>query len=252
MAVARFRAYSTFSRQMFKVPSFRKGEHVKRNDRAVFCKAAECSICSQEKLGSATYHADCFNLFSKKCHAEDKYMRLWLAAKRASPMWNSGSLKLLYDPAASQQLNIVLELLGFARLPLDLTRLIWACDPTSSHIVARFCTVLQLADEMNSAPPVPSLCPLSEVRFWSRGQYHTARKDMGDELPYVRITADSRGLKRIERVESPLEGKYMTETNLDLSEEIFSRLRGDFRVSKGKRNLANVGHALLTLTSLYV
>ncbi|KAL7916002.1 hypothetical protein GGI35DRAFT_13939 [Trichoderma velutinum] len=191
----------------------------------------DCSLCFENPFGSATYHADCFHLFGKYCHAEDKYARLWMAARRMYPMRNSVYLKHLYDPIASQQLNIVFELLGLERLPLSLTRSIWEIGPTSSHIVARFCSVLQLAAEMNSAPTVPSICPLSEVRFWSRGQYHTVQKDMGNELPFVRVTIDSRGVKKLERVEIASRPNSNMETYAIIPTALFSNMDADFRVS---------------------
>ncbi|EHK22266.1 uncharacterized protein TRIVIDRAFT_60865 [Trichoderma virens Gv29-8] len=145
-----------------------------------------------------------------------------------SPMKTYACLKLLYDPVASQQLNIVFELLGLQRLPLTLTRKIWEFDPKSSDIVARFCSVLQLAAEMNSAPTVPSFCPLSEVRFWSRGQYHTVQKDMGSELPFVRVTVDSRGVKKLERVNTQSILSSDGEVSVILLSDLFSNIEASF------------------------
>ncbi|KAM0258100.1 hypothetical protein ACHAQJ_004005 [Trichoderma viride] len=162
-------------------------------------------------------------------------MRLWLAARRASPWINSKPIKQFYDDVASRQLNVIFKLLGLKRLPVEINNMIWACDPLSSHIIARFCSVLQLAEEMNSAPKMPSLCPLSEVSLWTRGENHIARKDMGPELPFIRITVDSRGLKKLERIEAPkpAEFLYLSQTDSDVSSDMpqhfFSSFDADFR-----------------------
>ncbi|KAL7938004.1 hypothetical protein V8C35DRAFT_276416 [Trichoderma chlorosporum] len=229
LVAIQFRLFQTFLGAIYKVPSFRKDELVKRKKAAVFCKDADCDTCSKIPIGSASYHADCFNLFGKYCHAEDKYARLWFAAKRMSSFKNSVCVQRLYDPAAAQQLNIVFELLGLARLPPELAKMVWEVDPTSSHIVARFCSVLQLAAEMNSAPTVPSICPLSEVRFWSRGQQHVVQKDMGDEAPFVRVTIDSRGVKKLERIDGSMELSLRTEVSVIIPAELFSNMDADFR-----------------------
>ncbi|KAL7963378.1 hypothetical protein V8C34DRAFT_268090 [Trichoderma compactum] len=224
-----FRLFRTFEGAIHKIPLFKKDELVKQGKSAEFCKDVDCSRCSTNKLGAATFHADCFHLFNKYCHADDKYARLWAAARRMFPLRDSFCFKNLYDPVASQQLNIVFELLGLEMLPLNLTRNIWDIDPTSSHIVARFCSVLQLATEMNSAPTVPSICPLSQVFFWKRGQYHIAHKDIGYELPFVRITLDSRGAKKLERVQTAFLPNSKMETCAILPASRISNMGAEFR-----------------------
>jgi hypothetical protein len=163
-------------------------------------------------------------------------MRLWLAATRGAFFRTTKPPKQLYDNAASKQLNVVFDLLGLKRLPVELTNMIWAYDPASSHIIARFCSVLQLAEEMNFAPEMPSLCPLSEVFLWTRGQEHIVRKDMGPELPFLRITVDSRGIKKLERIEALgiLPGSQnVSQMSSDMSEGLFSKLNADFLVRDG-------------------
>ncbi|PNP52070.1 hypothetical protein THARTR1_07279 [Trichoderma harzianum] len=144
-------------------------------------------------------------------------------------MRNSTCFKDLYDPIVAQQLNIVFELLGLKILPLSLTRDIWNIIPTSSHIVARFCSVLQLAAEMDSAPTVPSICPLSEVLLWTRGQYHTVQKDIGNELPFVRFTLDSRGVKKLERVKTAFLSISDTEAYSIMPASKIASMGADFR-----------------------
>lgn len=177
------------------------------------CKPKDCKDCTRNPWGKSIYHADCFMLFNKFCLSEDKFCRLFMAARRTSAVEGVEQLGELYDPVASQQPNIVFELLGLARLPLTVCRKIWSLNPTSKHIVARFCTVLQLADELNSAPLVPSNCPLSEVRLFKRGQDIKVDKNMGAERPYVRVIEDSRGIKRIERVTTQKKSKLQAETS---------------------------------------
>ncbi|KAK4081769.1 uncharacterized protein Triagg1_2510 [Trichoderma aggressivum f. europaeum] len=195
------------------------------------------------KLGAVTIHADCFHLFNKYCHADDKYARLWVAARRIFPVRTSFRVEQHYDPVASQQLNIVFELLGLETLPLNLLRDIWDLDPTSSHVVARFCSVLQLATEMNSAPTVPSTCPLEQVLFWKRGQYHIVHKDIGYELPFVRLTLDSRGVKKLQRVETADIPRSDTEAYAVLHVSKASNMDADFRVSSWIDDIAKLGHA---------
>ncbi|KAL7950214.1 hypothetical protein V8C42DRAFT_361199 [Trichoderma barbatum] len=229
LVAIRFRLFSTFAGAIHRVPSFRKGQLVTRKNGVVFCKQEECSTCLKNRIGNATFHADCFNLFGRYCHAEDKYTRLWLAARKMSRIKDDTCIKHMYDPVASQQLNIIFDLLRLQILPLSLNRKIWELDITLSHIVARFCSVLQLAAEMNSAPPVPSICPLWEVRSWSRGQYHIAQKDMGSELPYLLVTVDSRGIKGLKRVDTPSRHGSDTEASTSVDAHIFCNLEADFR-----------------------
>ncbi|KAL6881169.1 hypothetical protein J3F83DRAFT_758129 [Trichoderma novae-zelandiae] len=229
LVATRHESFATFEGKIYRVPPFAKDKLIKITGRAVFCKEEDCKDCTRDPLGKSTYHADCFMLFNKYCLAEDKFCRLFMAAKRTSAVDGVEHLSKLYDPLASQQLNIVFELLGLPRLPLELCRRIWSLSPTSTHIVARFCTVLQLADELNSAPLVPSMCPLSDVRFFKRGQYLNVKKTMGDERPYVRITEDSRGIKKIERVMTRKQSKSKTEVCTFMGERMFSLMNIDFR-----------------------
>ncbi|KAM6481243.1 hypothetical protein HDV62DRAFT_72643 [Trichoderma sp. SZMC 28011] len=226
LVAIQLRLFQTF--EIHKVPLFGKDELVKPGKNAVFCIDSDCYRCSTNRCGSATFHTDCFHLFNKYCHAEDKYARLWVAARRMYPLTNNVCYHNLYDPIAFQQLNIVFELLGGEILPFNLTRDIWDRIPTSSD-VARFCSVLQLATEMNSAPTVPSICPLGEVRFWARGQYHIAQKDMGCELRFVRATFDSRGVKKLERVETARRPISETEIYAILPASQFTSMVADFR-----------------------
>ncbi|PTB70709.1 hypothetical protein BBK36DRAFT_1107188 [Trichoderma citrinoviride] len=233
MAIARHESFTTFEGKMYRVPPFQKDKLLRRTDRAVFCKQQDCKDCTRDPYGKSTYHADCFMLFNQFCLSEDKFCRLFMAAKRTSAVDGVEHLDELYDPVASQQLNIVFELLGLPRLPLTVCRSIWSLlGPTSTHIAARFCTVLQLAAELNSAPLVPSNCPLSEVRLFKRGQYIRVNKTMGAERPYVRVIEDSRGIKRIERVMTRKESKSKTEVSTYMGERLFSLMTIDFRVSK--------------------
>ncbi|KAL6829909.1 hypothetical protein V8C40DRAFT_172613 [Trichoderma camerunense] len=230
LVAVQFRLFQTFEGAIHKIPIFGKDELVKPGKNAVFCKDPDCYRCSTNRCGSATFHADCFHLFNKYCHAEDKYARLWVAARRMYPLRNNVCFNNLYDPIAFQQLNIVFELLGGEILPLNLTRDIWDLVPTSSHIVARFCSVLQLATEMNSAPRVPSICPLGELRFWARGQCPTVQKDMGPEWRFVRVTFDSRGVKKLERVETARLPTSETETYTTVMPvSQFTSMVADFR-----------------------
>ncbi|KAL7802163.1 hypothetical protein V8C44DRAFT_345764, partial [Trichoderma aethiopicum] len=222
MVIARHESFTTFEGKIYRVPPFPKDKLLKRTDRAVFCKQQGCKDCIRNPWGKSTYHADCFMLFNKFCLSEDKFCRLFMAARRTSAVDGVEHLDDLYDPVASQQLNIVFELLGLPRLPLTACRKIWSLSPTSTHIVARFCTVLQLADELNSAPLVPSNCPLTDVRLFKRGQYIRVDKNMGAERPYVRVVEDSRGIKRIERVMTRKKHKSKTEVSTYMGERLFS------------------------------
>ncbi|KAK1256171.1 hypothetical protein MKX07_008430 [Trichoderma sp. CBMAI-0711] len=225
----RHESFNTFEGKIYRVPPFQKDKLLKKTDSAVFCKQKDCKDCNRNPWRKSTYHADCFMLFNKFCLSEDKFCRLFMAAQRTSAVEGVEQLGELYDPVASQQLNIVLELLGLARLPLTVCREIWSLNPTSKHIVARFCTVLQLANELNSAPLVPSNCPLSEVRLFKRGQDIKVDKNMGAERPYVRVIEDSRGIKRIERVATQKKSKLKTENSTYIEERLFSLMTIDFR-----------------------
>ncbi|PTB80451.1 hypothetical protein M440DRAFT_1436049 [Trichoderma longibrachiatum ATCC 18648] len=194
LVATRHESFTTFEGKIYRVPPFPKDKLLKRTNRAVFCKQQDCKDCIRDPLGKSTYHADCFMLFSKFCLSEDKLCRLFMAARRTSAVDGVEHLDELYDPVASQQLNTI-----------------WSLSPISTHIVARFCTVLQLADELNSAPLVPSNCPLTDVRLFKRGEYIKVDKNMGAERPYVRVGEDFRGIKGIERVMTRKKHKSKTE-----------------------------------------
>ncbi|KAL6884025.1 hypothetical protein HDV57DRAFT_527013 [Trichoderma longibrachiatum] len=209
LVATRHESFTTFEGKIYRVPPFPKDKLLKRTNRAVFCKQQDCKDCIRDPLGKSTYHADCFMLFSKFCLSEDKLCRLFMAARRTSAVDGVEHLDELYDPVASQQLNTVFELLGLPRPPSA--------------------TLECLADELNSAPLVPSNCPLTDVRLFKRGEYIKVDKNMGAERPYVRVGEDFRGIKGIERVMTRKKHKSKTEMSTYMGVGLFPLMTIDFR-----------------------
>ncbi|KAL6910159.1 hypothetical protein GGI43DRAFT_389466 [Trichoderma evansii] len=166
------------------------------------CMSPKCDFCSKHGEGdeSVTVHADCFSLFGKTCTAKDKYRRLWVSGIKIYPWRNILPLELA--PGRHVSSELINSIAGFHRTFLpEVAGLIGGHLPVD-HLLLRFCNVLRLAEELSSAEITCNdaiTYPLCEILSWSRGtspilvEHQTVN-------PRLRITIDSRGIQRVERV----------------------------------------------------
>ncbi|KAL7922289.1 hypothetical protein ACQKWADRAFT_84373 [Trichoderma austrokoningii] len=178
----------------------------------IFCKNPNCYTC-RTKDNSITVHADCFHLFLQRCVVKDIedgparkkeiYRRLWLAGRkryawRGMPALNFMSSTALERPPP----EMISEMCGFRRLFLpEVAQLIQ--HHSQSHHLWRFCSVLKLLQDLESAESLESATyPLAKVLSWSRGEEPILVQDGQEHLagPFVELQIDGRGVMSIERI----------------------------------------------------
>ena len=163
----------------------------------IFCRHPRCTRCLTADE-SATIHTDCFNLFRRRCRAENKLQRLWVTATWRYPWRQAPPLVLppddIWDPI--DDVARICRIPGLRRLPAEIKQIIW--DYSQPNIIGRFSAVKRLADSL-STPQQDELValPLCDVGTWHRGEDPITCKTAMN--PIVRLTVDSWGLKRIDR-----------------------------------------------------
>lgn len=183
------------------------------HDNIQFCMHHICSFCSNLTEGeeSVTVHADCLSMFGKSCSATDKYRRLWIAGTRIYPWRNVAPLEL--DPGCCAPPELISSAAGLHRTLLPELADIIGGYLQPHHALLRFWSVLRLAKELSTAEMDSAVTyPLCEVLSWSRGASPTLVEQGQAANPRVRLTIDSRGIERIERVSD-----HSQETTRDLS-----------------------------------
>lgn len=184
-------------------------------------------------------HLDCFKLYVKECKADDKIQRLWLAATAMKPWGHCEETCLVYNAderMATSDAARAWDMPMADCLPGELSQIILGY--TKQSLCTRFISVLSRARELAAAPSPrepPVQMRLVDVKRWSRGMPPLGQvsEESGDK--YMRITIDSSGIQKIERV--PDVGKPMHSTHLRklfIVEEI-SKLRpvkAEFVVSR--------------------
>jgi hypothetical protein len=152
-------------------------------------------------------HSDCFSLFKEQYKAQDTLERLWVALLTQSPWRGAPDVPFITD--SSQDIGLVYEnaeRYGIPRLrslPPELVSLIR--DYSHPGTFWRYISVLTRARELAALPAEPSLpssilsTPLCNISAWKRGEPPTLMLS-GAQLPIVRLTIDSRGIKQVERL----------------------------------------------------
>ncbi|KAF7555483.1 hypothetical protein G7Z17_g2177 [Cylindrodendrum hubeiense] len=163
--------------------TFPPGYYCEQGDvHKIFCRSIQCQYCG-EVPESATVHLDCFNLFVKRCQADNKLERLMVAATWRYPWYESPPLILtpadrgacweLVDQTAKTH-----NLPQLRTLPPELHRMIWDYLQPDSLVTL----------------------PLDIIRSWTRGSDPVTEGAMDYT---IRLTMDSKGLQQIDRSSEP-------------------------------------------------
>ncbi|KAM0258087.1 hypothetical protein ACHAQJ_003992 [Trichoderma viride] len=96
--------------------------------------------------------------------------------------------------------EIISKICGFGNIFLpEVARLIQS--HSQSHVLWRFCAVLQLVRELESAETKEAVIyPLPKVLSWSRGKLPQLIQDESLAGSFIRFTIDPRGIRSIERI----------------------------------------------------
>ncbi|KAM3487382.1 hypothetical protein MY3957_009335 [Beauveria namnaoensis] len=172
--------------------------------KATFCKLPGCSTC-QMSHESATVHVDCFKLFVKECTAPDKIHRLWLASIVMDPWLQCRDTALPYNFQERMSSEDAARAWGMplaARLPPEICLVI--LGKTRDTLFTKYIAVMSRARELSEAaspsqPPVSM--SLNDIRYWSRGMAWPMQTAEQTEDDLIRITIDSSGVQRIERLD---------------------------------------------------
>ncbi|EJP67099.1 uncharacterized protein BBA_03673 [Beauveria bassiana ARSEF 2860] len=172
--------------------------------KATFCKLPGCSTC-QMSHESATVHVDCFKLFVKECTAPDKIHRLWLASIVMDPWLQCRDTALPYNFQERMSSEDAARAWGMplaARLPPEICLVI--LGKTRDTLFTKYIAVMSRARELSEAaspsqPPVSM--SLNDIRYWSRGMAWPMQMEEQTEDELIRITIDSSGIQRIERLD---------------------------------------------------
>ncbi|KAM3507244.1 hypothetical protein MY10362_001908 [Beauveria mimosiformis] len=172
--------------------------------KATFCKLLGCSAC-QMSDESATVHVDCFKLFVKECTAPDKIHRLWLASIVMDPWLQCRDTALPYnfqERMSSEDASRAWGMPLAARLPPEICLVI--LGKTRDTLFTKYIAVMSRARELSQAaspsqPPVSM--SLNDIRYWFRGMAWPMQTAEQTEDHLIRITVDSSGIQRIERLD---------------------------------------------------
>ncbi|KAL7932360.1 hypothetical protein V8C35DRAFT_308166 [Trichoderma chlorosporum] len=159
-------------------------------------------VTYEEEPESATIHTDCFNLFRRSCTDEQAIHRLLLAAVWRSPWAGAAKFEVAttYDVTGLIQLAAkACDMPRLETMPTELKGLVWQELITQPSTVTRYHSVMSLAaDSSRQDFNQQATVPIGNVGPWERGQ--APANEEQDLAPFIRITIDSQGLKRIERL----------------------------------------------------
>ncbi|POR32421.1 Uncharacterized protein TPAR_07376 [Tolypocladium paradoxum] len=166
-----------------------------------FCRIPDCRYCHSSP-DSGTVHTHCLKLFLSKFKegGHPRLQWLWLAATWRSP-WQ-GALPLDVEPSVGYRNpnGILDDLPRMPSLPPELRLKIW--EFCASSPLQLYTAVSDLRDEMASSKQRKwSSIPLIEIKSWARSCQLEC--DDTPDNPIIRLTFDSRGLRRIERLSKP-------------------------------------------------
>lgn len=165
------------------------------------CRRPKCQQCAASPE-AATTHLECFELFTRTYTRVDALDRLWREASWRKP-WREAPVIVLPEDTnvTSGAMTIVAERYGLPellRMPPEIRQMVR--DYSQSSLFWRLTAALDLAAKFNAAPPSSfSSIPVRHVAEWQRGHAPTQCQDL-THLPIVRLTIDSRGIRKLERL----------------------------------------------------
>ncbi|KAH6984428.1 hypothetical protein BKA56DRAFT_654838 [Ilyonectria sp. MPI-CAGE-AT-0026] len=151
---------------------------------------------------SVNVHAGCFDLFMKfmkKCTSQDKLDRLYTLASWTRPWSAVSSLHL--DPQTNVPRGIYMlakfkDMQHIASVPLEIALLIH--DYSRLGMIWRYASLLDRLRMLSKADFQLSSLSLREISSWERGGLPTVLT--GRSRGIIRLTIDSQGLSKIERL----------------------------------------------------
>ncbi|KAH6604932.1 hypothetical protein Trco_006639 [Trichoderma cornu-damae] len=178
---------------------FGRGATDALNDRTgrTFTHCRPCVPCE-----SATIHADCFDLFRRSCTHAKGLHRLLRAAVWRSP-WH-GAPKFKVCPEVDVHGSMLLaaracHLPELASMPPEIMCMIWRDAFAQPSLLGRYQSVVALAAEScDQDPDQQTSLSVCNVASWERGGRPLVEER--DAPPFIRITIDRRGVRRIERL----------------------------------------------------
>ncbi|KAB5584728.1 hypothetical protein GE09DRAFT_201 [Coniochaeta sp. 2T2.1] len=180
----------------------------------VLCRVVRCLACNSgwglaTPLEAATLHTQCLQLFTRNCtcSVSDAVERLWMymvwRKALAGPKYTSLRLPTTTEALSPHFLELVAKKCGlseYADLPQELQDMI--LNHSRDSILYRYAVILESAGRLSKHQSEG----LSEEAFehvlsWSRGERpRIVGPKIAEELPFIRLTIDYQGLKKVERL----------------------------------------------------
>ncbi|GAW23381.1 hypothetical protein ANO14919_129390 [Xylariales sp. No.14919] len=170
-------------------------------DGFLLCRRPGCRQCA----GSPEFvplHWDCFEIFRTQSSIDwdDVLCRLWVAASWRTPWRGASPMCFPIDAARSSSLKAlcsICKLPQLHRLPLELLQMV---QSYSEHaLMWRGALAFDLAAHIsNKTPSGLTTMPLKDIFFWEREKQ--LQVTSSQSLPLIRITVDSIGISKIERI----------------------------------------------------
>lgn len=168
-------------------------------------------IRSQFQPEAGTFHVDCYQIFIEETQRNAKDVTtkwekvLWLVTTRRRPWVQCECLALTPRQDVARFTRVVARHIPqLGNMPPEIAHQIF--EYLEGTPLSRYCAVLDLIDfvskHVHGPHEVLSIC---RVASWRRGQKAQLLSDEHEnELPFIRLTTDARGLREIERLEEPV------------------------------------------------
>ncbi|PNP49473.1 hypothetical protein THARTR1_09795 [Trichoderma harzianum] len=171
-----------------------------------FCEANDCTTCDLSPETAAA-HLGCYEIVTNKCRVDDKQVlhRRLLALALWKRPWRAAKPLFLPSRVDRAMLNIAADMFGLPQLrelPVELLDMIWGYSAPS--LFWRSIEALRVAayvSDMTDESQQPQVVPLWHVVSWERGgKLH--ERNSRTLPPVIRLTIDSDGISKIERLAS--------------------------------------------------
>jgi len=172
------------------------------------CRKPTCTMCHKSPQ-AFTIHYDCFKLFEDK---GQKASRLWMIAARKHP-WRRAPLIEFCTVKSEISKEALFELVPLfidlplpllINLPLEILDKIRDFSPDA--ILWRHVAVLRLIEQISGTKTEALTVPINQISSWERGIHpvqiinRPSNEDqISDPLKIIRLTLDSRGIRKLER-----------------------------------------------------
>ncbi|KAI0537839.1 hypothetical protein GGR58DRAFT_325125 [Xylaria digitata] len=211
-------------------------------DGFFLCRRPGCGWCAKSPE-FVPLHWNCFEILRNRCSIElaDTLCRLWVVAAWRTPWRGASPIYFPIDAARSSSLGelcSIYELPQLHKLPLELLQII---QSYSEHtLIWRGALAFDLAARIsNNTPSSLREIPLQDIIFWERGKQ--PQVTLSPPLPLIRITADSIGISKIERISHrPYIGEcYSSYVYMVEQEQAISKIKAQFKDGFARLELAS-------------